>query len=157
MSSDAKEEEKGFEDLVILHQYLKDLSFESSYDTASKSQEAVENPANISVDVRKIDDGDDLFEVVLGLNISLKNSVGVIYILEMKYAGIIKLPNAERNGGSALFVTCPHYLYPQARQLATIIIQNGGFVMNALQPIDFADLFEKKIAEEQDNNTQNIH
>ena len=48
-----------------------------------------------------------------------------------------------------LFIECPRLLFPFARQIIADATRNGGFPPLMLDPIDFAQIFQKKVAEDQ--------
>jgi preprotein translocase subunit SecB len=48
-----------------------------------------------------------------------------------------------------LFIECPRMLFPFARQIVADATRNGGFPPLMLDPIDFAVMFQRKMAEDQ--------
>jgi preprotein translocase subunit SecB len=48
-----------------------------------------------------------------------------------------------------LFIECPRLLFPFARQIIAEATRNGGFPPLMLDPIDFAQMFQQKLAEDQ--------
>ena len=48
-----------------------------------------------------------------------------------------------------LFIECPRMLFPFARQIVADATRNGGFPPLMIDPIDFAKMFQQRIAEEQ--------
>ena len=48
-----------------------------------------------------------------------------------------------------LFIECPRLLFPFARQIVSDATRNGGFPPLMIDPIDFAQMFTQRMAEEQ--------
>jgi preprotein translocase subunit SecB len=48
-----------------------------------------------------------------------------------------------------LFIECPRMLFPFARQIIADVTRNGGFPPLMIDPIDFAQMFAQRVAEEQ--------
>ena len=48
-----------------------------------------------------------------------------------------------------LFIECPRMLFPFARQIVADATRNGGFPPLMIDPIDFAQMFTQRMAEEQ--------
>ncbi|MCY1241899.1 Protein-export protein SecB [compost metagenome] len=47
-----------------------------------------------------------------------------------------------------LFIECPRLLFPFARQIVADATRNGGFPPLMIDPIDFAQMFAQRMAEE---------
>ena len=111
--------------LNILAQYVKDFSFENP--GAPRSLQAREGaPAiNISVNVNANPLAEADFDVILSLNAE------------------------ARDGDKVLFIECPRLLFPFARQIIADATRNGGFPPLMIDPIDFAQMFAQRMAEEQ--------
>ena len=50
--------------------------------------------------------------------------------------------------GPVLFIECPRLLFPFARQIVADATRNGGFPPLLIDPIDFAQMFQQRMAEE---------
>ena len=48
-----------------------------------------------------------------------------------------------------LFLECPPLLFPFARQIIADATRNGGYPPLMIDPIDFAQMFQSRMAEEQ--------
>jgi preprotein translocase subunit SecB len=110
----------------ILAQYTKDLSFENP--GAPRSLQARDKAPgitiNVNVNANPLSEAD--FDVVLTLNAEAKEHM---------------LP--------LLFIECPRLLFPFARQIVADVTRNGGFPPLMIDPIDFAQMFTQRMAEEQ--------
>ena len=130
--------------LMIGAQYIKDLSFESP--NAPKSlQGPGENPQlNVNINVQATAQAEDIFEVCLNFEAKAHSDEGVIYNVEMVYAGIFRIsgvPNQMMQ--RVLFVDCPALLFPFMRRIIADMTQEGAFPPLLLDPVDFAGLYQE--------------
>ena len=136
--------------LNILTQYIKDLSFENP--GAPRSLQARDNaPAiniNVNVNANPISGSD--FDVVLSLNAEAKDGDKVLFAAELVYGGVFRIAGfPQEHMLPVLFIECPRLLFPFARQIIADVTRNGGFPPLMIDPIDFAQMFAQRVAEEQ--------
>lgn len=139
--------------ISITTQYIKDLSFENPNAPMSlgKSDEAPSVELNLDIDVKRINDS-SIFQVALNINATAKRNEEISFVVELVYEGIFHLINVpEENFHFILGVHCPSMLFPFARRIIGDVTQSGGFQPLMIDPIDFAALYQKRIAEEQGN------
>ncbi|MDX7951438.1 protein-export chaperone SecB [Lichenihabitans sp. Uapishka_5] len=138
--------------LNALVQYIKDLSFENP--NAPRSLGPQEKGPNISIQVnvnaQQLSDTD--FEVSLMLEGSAGEGAGTLFKFELNYAGVFRVVNvpAEQTH-PVVMIECPRLLFPFARQIVADAVRNGGFPPLYIDPIDFAGLYQQRIAQ---GNTQ---
>lgn len=136
--------------LSVLAQYLKDLSFESP--NAPKSLRGRDKAPGISigVNVNANPISETEFDVVLSLNAKAEADKDVLFNVEIVYGGVFQVENfPQEHMLPILFIECPRLLFPFARQIIADATRNGGFPPLMLDPIDFAQMFQQKIAEDQ--------
>ena len=130
----------------VLGQYIKDLSFEAP-DTARFFRGPGNNPGlelNFNVQVRNLNE--NAFEVSLSLEGEARSDEGVLYKIELVYAGAFVLRNIpEEAFQPVLFIECPALLFPFARRLAADLTREGGFPPLLLDPVDFGGLYRRRI------------
>ncbi|HEX8046721.1 protein-export chaperone SecB [Rhizobium sp.] len=136
--------------LTILAQYTKDLSFENP--GAPRSLQARENAPdiniNVNVNANPLSDSD--FDVVLTLSAEAKDGERVLFHTELVYGGVFRVTGfPQEHMLPLLFIECPRLLFPFARQIIADITRNGGFPPLMIDPIDFAQMFTQRMAEEQ--------
>ncbi|TNM60593.1 protein-export chaperone SecB [Aliirhizobium smilacinae] len=136
--------------LNILAQYTKDLSFENP--GAPRSLQARDNAPNINIGVNvnanPLSDND--FDVVLSLNAEAKDGDKVVFAAELVYGGVFRITGfPQEHMLPVLFIECPRLLFPFARQIIADVTRNGGFPPLMIDPIDFAQMFSQRMAEEQ--------
>jgi len=136
--------------LNILAQYTKDLSFENP--GAPRSLQARDKaPAitiNVNVHANPLSAAD--FDVVLTLNAEAKDGDKVVFAAELVYGGVFRITGfPQEHMLPLLFIECPRLLFPFARQIIADVTRNGGFPPLMIDPIDFAQMFTQRMAEEQ--------
>lgn len=136
--------------LSILAQYVKDLSFENP--GAPRSLQARDKaPAiniNVNVNANPLSDSD--FDVVLSLSAEAKDGDRVLFHTELVYGGVFRVTGfPQEHMLPLLFIECPRLLFPFARQIIGDVTRNGGFPPLMIDPIDFAQMFTQRMAEEQ--------
>ncbi|SOC37229.1 protein translocase subunit secB [Rhizobium subbaraonis] len=134
----------------ILAQYVKDLSFENP--GAPRSLQAREKAPsiNINVNVNANPLTETEFDVVLTLNAEAKDDGKVLFNAELAYGGVFRIAGfPQEHMLPVLFIECPRLLFPFARQIIADATRNGGFPPLMIDPIDFAQMFQQRMAEEQ--------
>ncbi len=130
----------------VLGQYIKDLSFESP-DTQRFFQGPGKNPnlqLNFNVQVQKLQE--EAYEVALSLEGEAKSDEGVLYNIELVYAGAFVLKNLPQEAiHPLLFIECPALLFPFARRIVADLSREGGFPPLLLDPIDFGGLYRRRV------------
>ena len=110
-----------------------------------------QNPQlRVSVNVNAGPRGEDTYEVALQLEVHASSDHGVIYNVELLYGGLFRLRGVPENMlQPVLFVDCPTILFPFVRRVLADVIRDGGFPPLLLDPIDFARLYARNLAQAQ--------
>jgi preprotein translocase subunit SecB len=135
--------------MKVLGQYLKDLSFENPNAPASMALQA-QPDINISVNVnaKPLGPGGNDFEVELHLEAKASQQNKVIFAADLLYAGVFRLENIPKDAlHPIVLIECPRMLFPFARQILADATRSGGFPPLMLDPIDFASMYQKRLAE----------
>lgn len=136
--------------LNVLAQYVKDLSFENPGAPKSLGPREKAPAININVNVNANPLGETEFDVLLTLNAEAKNGEAVVFNVELVYGGVFRVANfPQEHMLPLLFIECPRILFPFARQIVADATRNGGFPPLLIDPIDFAQMFQQRMAEEQ--------
>jgi len=150
MTDDATQNNAASPSLNILAQYVKDFSFENP--GAPRSLQARDKaPAiNISVNVNANPLSETDFDVILSLNAEAKEGDKMLFNAELAYGGVFRVTGfPQEHMLPVLFIECPRLLFPFARQIISDATRNGGFPPLMIDPIDFAQMFTQRMAEEQ--------
>jgi preprotein translocase subunit SecB len=136
--------------LSVLAQYVKDLSFESPGAPNSLRPREQVPGINISVNVGANPLSEKEFDVNITLNAKAGFDKDVLFNVELVYGGVFRIDGfAQEHMLPILFIECPRLLFPFARQIIADATRNGGFPPLMLDPIDFAAMFQQKLAEDQ--------
>ena len=136
--------------LNILAQYVKDLSFENPGAPRSLQARDKAPSININVNVNANPMSDTEFDVVLSLTAEAKDGDKMLFNAELAYGGVFRISGfPQEHMLPVLFIECPRLLFPFARQVIADATRNGGFPPLMLDPIDFAQMFQQKLAEDQ--------
>ena len=144
------EPQQGQPSLNALVQFTKDLSFENP--NAPRSLGPQDKAPNISINVNVNVNAKQLAESEFEVNIMLEGSAGegagTLFKFELDYAGIFRLQNIpEDQKHPIVMIECPRLLFPFARQIIAEAVRGGGFPPLYIDPIDFAALYQARMAE----------
>lgn len=134
----------------ILHQYIKDLSFENPVAAAGPDPDGPQPQVQVGVDVTTQKLEGRSVEVTLHIEAKASQGDTTIYILELAYAAHVRIGAIPKEALSALmYVEVPRYLFPFARQIVADTTRNGGFSMLLMAPFDFVQFYRRRIAAQQ--------
>ncbi len=136
--------------LNVLAQYVKDLSFESpgAPNSLRGRDKAPGIAINVNVGANPLSETE--FDVNLTLNAKATFEKEVLFNVELVYGGVFRIEGfPQEHMLPLLFIECPRLIFPFARQIIAEATRNGGFPPLMLDPIDFAQMFQQKIAEDQ--------
>jgi preprotein translocase subunit SecB len=156
----ANDEQPAVPPLVVNIQYVKDLSFEvpGAPGIYSTLRAAPRVDINLDVQARRIQEGQDVFEVTLVIKAeateATQNGTGAstgmprVFLAELSYGGVFTLNGIPENAiEPVLLVECPRVLFPFARNILADVTRDGGFPPVLLQPIDFVALWQTRRAQ----------
>jgi len=115
-------------ELRLLGQYIKDLSFESPH--APNLLESLGQKPQIQADVNvnATPQTEDTYEVTLSVEVRANSDAGIIYHVDLAYAGLFRIFNVPQALMQAvLFVDCPKILFPHLRRVLADVTRDGGF------------------------------
>jgi preprotein translocase subunit SecB len=129
----------------IIGQYIKDLSFENP-NVRKLLATPADNPSlQISVNVNAVKVNDTTFESTIEFKAEATGKAGIIYDLELTYAGLFQLENIpEQALEPFLLINCPALIFPFLRRLVADLTREGGFPPLLLDPLDFGALFLRR-------------
>lgn len=134
----------------MLGQYVKDLSFENPNAPQSFLQQQPQPKLDVQIGVAIKDLAENTHEVVLSIENKLGTEKGVLFNLELEYAGAFRIENLSPEvRHQVLRVQCPSLLFPFARRLVADLTRDGGFPQLLLDPVDFGALNVQEMARQQ--------
>lgn len=137
----------------MLAQYIKDISFENP--NAPQIFQKLQNAKpdiNIGINVAGRQVAQDAFEVELKLEAKSTVEGEAVYMVELVYAGLFQLRNLPQDAMQPfLLVEAPRLIFPFARRILSDAVRDGGYPPLTLEPIDFAALYNQRMADAQKN------
>ncbi|MEJ2668965.1 MAG: protein-export chaperone SecB [Gammaproteobacteria bacterium] len=129
--------------------YIKDLSFEvPGAPAVFRSEWKPEVQLELNNHAEKVEDG--IYEVVLTLNVTVKNQEKTAFIVELKQAGIFLVKGFDQKQLPVLLGSyCPSVLYPYAREAVSDVVGKGSFPQLLLAPVNFEALFAESVKNQQ--------
>jgi preprotein translocase subunit SecB len=133
----------------LVGQYIKDLSFENPNVSKMVENQGDSPDLRVEVSVAGKRVGPDLYESAIQFNGHAKGKIGVIYDLELLYAGLFRIQNIPEEALEPfLLVNCPTLIFPFLRRIVADVTRDGGFPPLMLDPMDFGALFMRNKQQE---------
>ena len=125
--------------------YLKDCSFESPNPIESFQGMAEWKPQmNLNLSSTNSAVGENAREVVLKVEVEVKQDDKTIYLVEIQQAGVFLISGIEGEELKQILASyCPSLLYPYAREAISDLVSKGGFPQLLLQPVNFDRLYQQ--------------
>lgn len=137
--------------LMVNAQYVKDLSFENPSPLTNVMGSEERPSISIHIEAQANNLADRSFEVALRIQVNAKKKEAQVFLLELEYAGVFTIGHdvPEEYLRPILMIECPRILFPFARNIVATTTQEGGYPSLLLTPVDFADLYQRQVAQEQ--------
>ncbi len=136
--------------LNVLAQYIKDFSFENPNAPRSLGAPQSQPDVNIEIHVNARPGPEGEFEVELKVEGGAKVGPETLFAFELTYSGIFRILNVpEQALQPVVLIECPRLLFPFARQIIADAVRNGGFPPLMIDPVDFAALYQQRMAQAQ--------
>lgn len=150
--------ESGPPSLVVVAQYLKDLSFESPRAPASFRDQGATPQLEVDVNVNARSLEAALYEVELSVAARARRNTELSFVVEATYAGAFEIKNVPREQLEAvMLVECPRLLFPFLRQIVSDATRNGNFAPLMLEPIDFFAVYQQRAAQQAQTKAQPVN
>ncbi len=132
--------------IKVLGQYIKDLSFEvpSAPEVFLQDNQKPDINLSIDIDAKKISE-EGTYEVTLKISAEASSAEQKVFICEAAYSGIFLISNINDDEiEQVLLIYCPNILFPFIRRIITNVVIDGGFPPLMVEPINFAELYQKR-------------
>lgn len=140
--------------LVILSQYIKDMSIEIPL--APEIFREITGAPKVDVDVhiaqRQFDDG--AYEVLLNTTINAETNGKKLFIIELSYGAAAGINLPQEAIEPVLYIELPRLMFPFVRSIIANSLSAAGLPPIMLSPIDFAGLYEARKAQEKAPTTE---
>ena len=131
--------------IFLRAQYIKDLSFENPRAPASLFglREAPTMDVSVNLGAQRLDE--NTFEVAMQIAVRATSDKATIFLSDLVYAGVVELQNVpEELVEQTLFIQAAQLIYPFARRVVADVTRDGGFPPVALEPLDFAAMYQQQ-------------
>lgn len=130
--------------------YIKDISFESPNAPAVFGDGEWKPEVNVQLNSSNQSIGENIYEVVLTITVTAKQSEKTAFLVEVKQAGVFTLSGfPEQNMAGMLNAYCPETIFPFAREVIADLVVKGGFPQLLLAPVNFNALFTQQMQQQQ--------
>ena len=125
--------------LIILNQYIKDLSYENFQKNGTQNFNTKENNTNIEINVIHEPYGEINFGVSIKITINCKSKKekNTVFHLELDYYGLFKSKDTKLVDKNKLASEGARIIFPFARSIIASVTQNGGFMPIILDNVNF--------------------
>ena len=125
--------------LIILNQYIKDLSYENFQKNGTQNFNTKENNTGIEINVIHEPYGEINFGVSIKITINCKSKKekNTIFHLELDYYGLFKSEGKKLIDKNKLASEGARIIFPFARSIIASVTQNGGFMPIILDNVNF--------------------
>ena len=125
--------------LIILNQYIKDLSYENFQKNGTQNFNATENNTNIEINVIHEPYGKINFGVSIKITINCKSKKekNTIFHLELDYYGLFKSEGKKLVDKNKLASEGARIIFPFARSIIASVTHDGGFMPIILDNVNF--------------------
>ena len=130
----------------IITQFVKDLTFNNSQGPMAFGSNMQKPSVQANIDVKATNkESTNIYEIELNVNINASHVENPVYLVDLKYIGIFEIENLTDDIREAyLLVECPRQLFPFARRIIYDLHSDGSLPPLLLDPVNFADLYQKK-------------
>ena len=153
-ATQATQEESKLPKLEIQKIYLKDASWEAP-SSPSSFQQQWSPEINVEIKNQANRHGDNLYEVVVHINITCRNQKKVAFIIELEQAGLFIIENiSDQERERVIGTICPGTIFPYARENIDNLAVKGGFAPVQLAPINFEALYQQALESKKQQEQQ---
>ena len=133
-------------DIILVSQFIKDLSFDKKKDFLFFEEEEFKGKSNfnLNIDVEHQEHNEDRLLVTLRVN--LVGSLGGknIFNLELDYCGVFQIPHVTQElMEKQVKVECPKILFPYVRRIISQIMVESGLPNVDIKNINFFEMYKE--------------
>ncbi len=142
-------------EFAIQRIFVKDSSFEAP-EAPAIFREQWEPKVNIDLQTSSNTLEDNVYEVILGVTVTVKIKEKTAFLAEIKQAGIFGIGDFPEDQRKQLLGSfCPNILFPYAREAITAMVTRGGFPQLYLAPINFDAVYQQQLKQAEEGVTTN--
>ena len=140
----------------IISQFLKDISFESPnvpelFFKQENSHAKIE--INIDINIKGAENNLYMVDLITKVHSKLEQGDKSIFLIESTYTGMVQYEaKDEATKKRTLLIDVQTLLFPSVRAMVTRLTAESGFPAFVMQPVDFAQLYEQRQAQQKPAN-----
>ena len=139
----------------IISQFLKDFSFENpNVPELFFKQENTQAKLEINIDIQIKGSENNLFmvDLITKVHSKLEDNEKTVFMIESTNSGLVQMEEEkdEEAKKRTLLIDVPTLLLPAVRSLITRATSESGMAPFAMQPVDFAKLYEQRTAKKEE-------
>ncbi|MGN0919562.1 MAG: protein-export chaperone SecB [Alphaproteobacteria bacterium] len=141
--------------LQINAQYIKDFSFEAPNMPFALMEMKSAPEISINIDLKADKTKNEkvfTVDLTLRLNAKIKETDKTLFLCELVYGALVTTDVPDDTRQALLMVEVPHLIFPYARAIIANAIREAGLPSLQINPIDFAGLYQAKLAEKEKAN-----
>ncbi len=144
--------------LVVNAQYIKDISFENPSALTNITSTEESPSISIHIEAQAHNLADRSFEVVLRIQVDAKRKKKDVFLIDLEYAGAFTIGKdvPDEYLRPILMIECPRILFPFARNIVASLSQEGGYPSLFLTPVDFAELYQRQVSQEEQAQQEKV-
>ncbi len=133
-------------DILMLSQFIKDLSFDKKEEFLFFEEDDFKGKSNfnLNIDVENQEHNDDTLLVTLRVNLVGSLNEKNIFVLELDYCGVFKMPHVSQEiMEKQIKVECPKMLFPYVRRIISQIMVESGLPNVDIKNINFFEMYKE--------------
>ena len=133
-------------DIVMMSQFIKDLSFDKKEDFLFFEEDDFKGKSNfnLNIDVENQEHNDDTLLVTLRVNLAGTLNEKNIFVLELDYCGVFQMPQVSQEiMEKQVKVECPKMLFPYVRRIISQIMVESGLPNVDIKNINFFEMYKE--------------
>ena len=135
----------------IISQFLKDISFESPnvpelFFRQDNNNGQAKLEINIDIQIKGAENNLFMVDLIVKVHSKLEQGDKSIFLIDSTYSGLVQMEEEkdEEAKKRTLLIDVPTLLFPAVRAMIVRLTAESGFPPFAMQPVDFAQLYEQK-------------
>ena len=133
-------------DIVLVSQFIKDLSFDKKEEFLFFEEDDFKGKSNfnLNIDVENQEHNDDTLLVTLRVNLVGSLSEKNIFVLELDYCGVFQMPQVSQEiMEKQVKIECPKMLFPYVRRIISQIMVESGLPNVDIKNINFFEMYKE--------------
>ena len=133
-------------DIVMVSQFIKDLSFDKKEDFLFFEEDDFKGKSkfNLNIDVENQEHTEGTLLVTLRVNLVGSLSGKNIFNLELDYCGVFQIPQVSQElMEKQVKVECPKILFPYVRRIISQVMVESGLPNVDIKNINFFEMFKE--------------